>query len=193
MNRYLNIKLSTIMIAALLVMAVGLAGNVLAAKPDVATQAELDAAVAAQATVDAGQNALITALQQSISSLIAANAAQQATIDNLIDKLLTPKKIGDFYGGGIVFYVDETGLHGLIASLTDQSTGIQWYNGASTITDALGHAVGTGASNTAFIVETQSSDDPSGDFAAKVAADFKVRNDGMTPCSGAENEICYED
>ncbi|MCE7915871.1 MAG: hypothetical protein DYH15_14705 [Nitrosomonas sp. PRO4] len=193
MNRYLNIKYAAIMRAFLLLMVVGFSGNAFAAKPDMATQAELDAAIAAQAAVDTGQNTTISALQQSITSLIAANAAQQAIIDNLIDKLLTPKKIGDFYGGGIVFYVDETGLHGLIASLSDQSNGIQWYNGAYKITDALGNSVGTGASNTTIIVDTQSSDDPSGNFAAKVAADFKVRNDGMTPCTGTENEICYED
>ena len=32
--------------------------------------------------------------------------------------------IGESYGGGIVFWVDATGQHGLIAATSDQSTGI---------------------------------------------------------------------
>jgi len=36
--------------------------------------------------------------------------------------------IGEPYGGGIIFYVDYTGQHGLIASTSDQSSGIEWSN-----------------------------------------------------------------
>ena len=48
------------------------------------------------------------------------------------------EQVGDFYGGGVVFYIfveadagyvaGET--HGLIAAVADQSSGIQWYNGS---------------------------------------------------------------
>ncbi|MCX6303563.1 MAG: DUF1566 domain-containing protein [Bacteroidetes bacterium] len=34
--------------------------------------------------------------------------------------------IGELYGGGIIFWLDNTGQHGLIASLTDLSTAAQW-------------------------------------------------------------------
>ena len=34
--------------------------------------------------------------------------------------------IGEYYGGGIVFYIDETGKHGLIAAPTDQGEAIIW-------------------------------------------------------------------
>ncbi|MEI6436855.1 MAG: hypothetical protein WCP32_18680, partial [Bacteroidota bacterium] len=34
-----------------------------------------------------------------------------------------PFVIGQSYGGGIIFYIDGTGLHGLISATTDQSTG----------------------------------------------------------------------
>jgi hypothetical protein len=34
--------------------------------------------------------------------------------------------IGDNAHGGIVFFVDESGVHGLVYSITDQSTGAIW-------------------------------------------------------------------
>jgi len=39
--------------------------------------------------------------------------------------------IGESYGGGIVFYVNDSGRHGLIAATSDQSTGMRW-DGLST-------------------------------------------------------------
>ncbi|NRA10888.1 MAG: transposase [Crocinitomicaceae bacterium] len=35
--------------------------------------------------------------------------------------------IGDTYQGGIIFYLDASGCHGLISATTDQSTGVRWY------------------------------------------------------------------
>ncbi len=35
-------------------------------------------------------------------------------------------KIGETHGGGIVFWVDASGQHGLVAATADQSEGIQW-------------------------------------------------------------------
>tara|TARA_R100001369_G_scaffold89478_1_gene127117 strand:+ start:1215 stop:1424 length:210 start_codon:yes stop_codon:yes gene_type:complete len=34
--------------------------------------------------------------------------------------------IGDFYEGGVIFYLDETGDHGLISSIADQSFEAEW-------------------------------------------------------------------
>ncbi|MGV8093413.1 MAG: DUF1566 domain-containing protein [Mangrovibacterium sp.] len=36
--------------------------------------------------------------------------------------------IGELYGGGVIFYVDHTGKHGLICSLIDVSMGSVWSN-----------------------------------------------------------------
>ncbi len=83
-------------------------------------------------------------------------------------------KIGDSYGGGIVFYVYDNGLHGLIAATSDQSTGIQWYNGTYRYTGTTGDGLGAGAMNTAMIVATQMADNQAGNFAAKVCADYSV-------------------
>jgi hypothetical protein len=88
--------------------------------------------------------------------------------------------IGESYGGGIVFYVYDNGQHGLIAATTDQSTGIQWYNGIYRMTGTTGDGVNAGSMNTAMIVATQMADNQSGNFAAKVCADYSVTIGGVT-------------
>jgi len=89
--------------------------------------------------------------------------------------------IGEKFGGGIVFYVDGTGQHGLIAATKDQGTDIKWYNGVMRDWDStLVTSVGAGASNTAKIVATQNKDNPKGIFAAKLCADYSVTVDGVT-------------
>ena len=82
--------------------------------------------------------------------------------------------IGENYGGGIVFYVYDNGQHGLIAATADQSTGIQWNNGTNKFTGTTGDGLGAGAMNTAMIVATQMADNQTGNFAAKVCADYSV-------------------
>ncbi|MDB9721297.1 DUF1566 domain-containing protein, partial [Winogradskyella sp.] len=64
--------------------------------------------------------------------------------------------IGDFVGGGVVFWVDPVdNSKGLVSSIEDQSNDIQWYNGSSLTTGATGTAVETGASNTDAIIAIQ--------------------------------------
>ena len=87
--------------------------------------------------------------------------------------------IGETYGGGVVFYVYDDGRHGLIAATSDQSTGMQWYNGAVKNTGSTGDGLGAGAMNTAMIVAMQLGDDQNGNFAAKVCADYSVTVNGI--------------
>ena len=83
--------------------------------------------------------------------------------------------VGDFYQGGVVFYIfvdGDTGYvagetHGLIAAVADQSSGIQWYNGSFQTTEATGTAVGTGATNTTTIISVQGATETS--YAAGLA------------------------
>lgn len=63
--------------------------------------------------------------------------------------------VGESYGGGIIFYIDGTGMHGLISATSDQSTTDNWDNGSLVTTGATGTAVGTGQSNTTAIIATQ--------------------------------------
>ena len=81
-------------------------------------------------------------------------------------------QIGDFRDGGIVFWVDATGQQGLVCAVSDQSTGIQWFNGSFTTTGAIGTAIGTGASNTGLIISNQGS----GSYAAQVCNDLSLNN-----------------
>jgi hypothetical protein len=82
-----------------------------------------------------------------------------------------PPAIGDTYQGGFVFYLDGSG-GGLIAALSDQSSGIQWHNGADSITDATATAIGTGSSNTDSIIDDQ------GVIETSYAADLARAHDG---------------
>lgn len=71
--------------------------------------------------------------------------------------------VGDSFGGGKVAYIlqvgdpgyDENVQHGLIAALSDQSSGIRWFNGIDIITGATNTALGNGLLNTNIIIENQ--------------------------------------
>ena len=78
--------------------------------------------------------------------------------------------IGDTIQGGIIFYLDASGCHGLISATTDQSTGIQWYNGSSSYTNATFDGVKAGQSNTKLIIDTQGT----GSYAAKLCDDLII-------------------
>ena len=108
--------------------------------------------------------------------------------------------IGDSYAGGIVFWVDASGEHGLIAARADQSeAGVQWYNGTYRVIRTNGDGIGAGVMNTALIIAAQSNDNPA-NFAATVAADYSVQDNGVNACTvGVEyahppvSETCYGD
>ncbi len=91
----------------------------------------------------------------------------------------TTLAIGDSYDGGIIFYLDASGQHGLIAATTDQSTGIQWYNGSITYTIAFASSVGGGDENTSMIVYNQGT----GSYAARLCYDLFLNgyNDWYLP------------
>ena len=82
--------------------------------------------------------------------------------------------IGERFGGGIVFYVDEKGQHGLIAASTDQNPGIPWYNGLTRLVGPLSDGLGAGAINTELIIKKLLPDDKNGYFAAKSCTDYTV-------------------
>ncbi len=76
--------------------------------------------------------------------------------------------IGQSYGGGIIFYIDDTEEHGFICAATDQSEGAPWSNGSDMLTFATGTGYGTGVNNTKIIVEAQGE----GNYAAKICSDL---------------------
>lgn len=98
----------------------------------------------------------------------------------------TTHHIGELYRGGIIFWLDETGEHGLVASKSDinQGQGIQWRNGDSgnKTTNARGDGLGAGEANTYLIIAQQTIDNQGGTFAALMSAKYRVQEDGETPC-----------
>ena len=101
-------------------------------------------------------------------------------IETETDPTVTKYSVGDFAQGGIVFWVDESGQHGLVAAKVDQDggSGIQWYNGSYTDTEAHGDGVYAGEMNTILIVANQGSN--SNDYAAGVCANYTVTESGVT-------------
>ena len=57
--------------------------------------------------------------------------------------------------GGIVFYIDVSGQHGLVAAPSDQAISAPWWNGSYKSSGATGTAIGTGMANTQAILLTQ--------------------------------------
>jgi TonB-dependent SusC/RagA subfamily outer membrane receptor len=58
--------------------------------------------------------------------------------------------IGEYLNGGYIFYVDETGEHGLVCAPSDQSLNALWSHSAPA--GAAGRVIGTGYQNTTDIV-----------------------------------------
>jgi hypothetical protein len=83
--------------------------------------------------------------------------------------------IGEYYGGGIVFYVYDGGQHGLIGATVDASSSAKWNNGAPAVPGihigVEGNGINAGEMNTAIIVANQSNNNTA-TYAAKLCADY---------------------
>ena len=77
-------------------------------------------------------------------------------------------KLGDSYQGGIIFNLDASGKHGLIAATSDQSRLTSWWNGSFVSTGA--NSTTDGAGNTSKIIQAQGN---SGSYAAKICRDYR--------------------
>jgi hypothetical protein len=83
--------------------------------------------------------------------------------------------IGDTLQGGIIFYLDTSGCHGLISAAADQSTSIQWHNNSTyTVTNAVRDGMEAGEFNTERIIANQAP----GSYAAQVCANYQGGNYG---------------
>jgi hypothetical protein len=96
--------------------------------------------------------------------------------------------IGEVYGGGIVFWVDAEGQHGLIAATADQSAGISWYNGSFTVTNAVRDGVNAGGYNTERIVINQGV----GNYAAQLCANYQDGYGDWYLPSKAELDLLFQ-
>ena len=133
-----------------------------------------------------------------LDSQVAALTQKISQLESQIGIMSVNNKhhIGDEYRGGLVFYVDESQEHGLIASKIDvNGAGVQWRNGqaGNKITNARGDGIGAGETNTRIIISQQTIDNQNGKFAALLAANFQVQGDGVTPCKTpvSPDVLCY--
>jgi hypothetical protein len=109
-------------------------------------------------------------------------AAQDAATKAYVDAAGT-YSVGDFAQGGIVFWVDETGQHGLICAKSDQSGGKRWYAGTYGFSQARGDGLYSGEANTNVIVATHVAigDDQSfSDHAALICFILQITEGGTT-------------
>lgn len=83
------------------------------------------------------------------------------------DQIPVELKIGVSYQGGIIFNIDPTGKHGLIAGTTDQSVTDPWWNGSFVTTGATSSS--NGSSNTTSIINAQGI---SGNYAARICRNY---------------------
>lgn len=86
-------------------------------------------------------------------------------------------KIGDIVHGGIVFYVDESGQHGLVADDADFTS--RWHAGTFGYTHARSREIYAGQMNTAVIVAAHVAiGDDLGAYAAKICMQIEKNGYG---------------
>jgi hypothetical protein len=79
--------------------------------------------------------------------------------------------IGQKYGGGVIFYVDSTGKHGLIAAPDDQKSEAAWgCDGTIVFGGEWKTYVGAGKKNTATIIDECHADDIAASICSNCAA-----------------------
>ena len=107
--------------------------------------------------------------------------------------------------GGIVFYVNSNGPHGLVANTAFVGLDNTWDGGLSNTTadfqvNSIANGIGAGAMNTSLIVGAQSAyaalqSTTLSNMAAQYCLQIAVKEDGVTPCgtTGSAEETCYAD
>jgi Protein of unknown function (DUF1566) len=82
--------------------------------------------------------------------------------------------IGQNFGGGIIFYLDASGCHGLIAAATDQILLTRWENTTLINTAAYADGIGAGEGNTKMIMYKQEPVGGGVRYAAKICDELVI-------------------
>lgn len=124
-----------------------------------------------------GTSYTITGTSQLLSVPYALHAKTAETVTGGI------YSVGDFAQGGIVFWVDETGQHGLVCAKEDQNngSGIRWDAGTYGVTRATGDGPYAGESNTSIIIAAQVAlGDDGNNYAAQICNNLQITEGGKT-------------
>ncbi len=95
-----------------------------------------------------GTNYTLTGVSQLMSVPYALHAKTANTA--LIANNVITYEVGDFAQGGVVFWLDETGQHGLVCAISNQSNGSIWKNTNGVVYNTS-HGIYAGKMNTAYI------------------------------------------
>ena len=136
-----------------------------------ASTGELTVADAALFDFETYPNMLATVSVENAVNIVSVNATV-----NLINQ----NEVGDFFGGGIVFWVDPAyNSHGLICAPSDNSTGVAWGSNTISVPIANNTSIGAGAANTAAIVAANAAINTAADVVAN--ASINGFNDWFLP------------
>ncbi len=122
-----------------------------------------------------GTNYTITGTSQLLSVPYALHAKTVGVVDynNLVN--LPTYSVGDFAQGGIVFWVDETGQHGLVCAKLDLSSWVRWFAGTYGVTGATGDGPFSGEANTLIIISSHAAIGNNGnDYAARSCNELQI-------------------
>lgn len=113
------------------------------------------------ASVSAGINSSDTAKWNNKQETLSAGTGIEIDGNVISTNIsITSYSVGDFAQGGVVFWVDETGQHGLVASIENQSAGVKWRGGATNYTVmARGNGIYAGKINTSIIIGAHAAKD----------------------------------
>lgn len=113
-----------------------------------------------------------TILLLSIHSAMEIKAQENGDVKKNIVSTTAKHSLGEVYGGGKIFWLDETGQHGLIAATSDQSAkGMVWNPGKEIATGANADALYSGMTNSEKIAAVQSTN---GQYAARLCLDYST-------------------
>lgn len=100
--------------------------------------------------------------------------------------------LGQITMGGIVFWVDSTGQHGLIATLKDNNNGDPLVWGILQQTLASGDGIGAGKINTTLAIGNQANANDFESTSVLICVNYAVQEDGDQECSD-KAPSCYAD
>lgn len=159
-----------------------------------ASKEYVDQSLAGLQTQIISLNGTAAQLASALNDLSLKLTNRMEAIQNQVDSLpLITHKIGDIVEGGVVFWVDKTQQHGLVASLDDLNL-MEWRNGEAgdRMVNAEGRGLGAGKTNTHQIIAEQTPDDQEGQFAALATTTYQALADG-SPCPATltAESTCY--